>query len=493
MIKQKQQYDIVRPDPESLLQSARSFGYSVETAIADLIDNSITAKASEIKITYGIDRYSSFVRVEDNGTGMNESELLNAMKIGSFNPLNERHEADLGRFGLGLKTASFSQCRRLTVKTRKKTKKEFVRCWDLDVVTAEKDWVLLRHCVDKNSESNLDEFSFTISGTIILWEKLDRLVESDELKSDKEHFYRKFDNVRKHLGITFHRFIETADITIYVNGIKVEAVNPFNISDTVPSTELQEEQLSIRGQQIKIQPYILPHESKLSQDERKQLHLIKGWTEHQGIYLYRNKRLIADGTWLDMNFRKKESQRLCRICIDIPNTLDTEWQIDVKKASAKIPDIIRNRVKAICFTSIEKAIKTYTTRGAYIRHKGQKKEIVYLWVARQKHGIKSYYINEKHPLFELITDYLSDDSDIFRHYIKLIAETIPINLIVNDFSDPETIIETPLQNKISALEKIFESAFSVLIDAGLSETEARKQLYAMEVFQKLNITNHDSF
>lgn len=486
MAKQNQQYDIVRPEPESFLQSARAFGYSVETAIADLIDNSITAKASEIKITYGIDRYSSFVRVEDNGKGMNEKELLNAMKIGSFNPLHARHENDLGRFGLGLKTASFSQCRRLTVKTRNKSGKEFIRCWDLDFVADKKDWVLLRDCADTKSEKILSAFSVDGAGTIILWEKLDRLVESGELKSDKEHFYRKFDNVKKHLGITFHRFIEAYEVSISVNTEEVEAFNPFNVSVDVPSTELQEEQLSIRNQQIKIQPFVLPHESKLSLDERKELQIIKGWTEHQGIYLYRNRRLIADGTWLDLNFRKKESQRLCRICIDIPNTLDTEWQIDVKKASAKIPDVIRKRIKSICFSSIEKAIKIYTTRGAYIRRKGQKKEIVYLWLAKQKHGIKTYHINEKHPLFELIAEFLSDESDVFTDYMKLVAEAIPVNLIANDFSDPETIIETPLQNKTSALEKIFESALTVLIGAGVSETEAKKQLNSMEVFQKLN-------
>lgn len=486
MAKQNKQYDIVRPEPESFLQSARAFGYSVETAIADLIDNSITAKASEIKITYGIDRYSSFVRVEDNGKGMNEKELLNAMKIGSFNPLHARHENDLGRFGLGLKTASFSQCRRLTVKTRNKSGKEFIRCWDLDFVADKKDWVLLRDCADTKSENIVSEFSVDGAGTIILWEKLDRLVESGELKSDKEHFYRKFDNVKKHLGITFHRFIEAYEVSISVNTEEVEAFNPFNVSVDVPSTELQEEQLSIRNQQIKIQPFVLPHESKLSLDERKELQIIKGWTEHQGIYLYRNRRLIADGTWLDLNFRKKESQRLCRICIDIPNTLDTEWQIDVKKASAKIPDVIRKRIKSICFSSIEKAIKIYTTRGAYIRRKGQKKEIVYLWLAKQKHGIKTYHINEKHPLFELIAEFLSDESDVFTDYMKLVSEAIPVNLIANDFSDPETIIETPLQNKTSALEKIFESALTVLIGAGVSETEAKKQLNSMEVFQKLN-------
>lgn len=486
MLKEQAKYDVVRPEPESLLQSARSFGYTVETAIADLIDNSIAANATEIKITYGTDNFSSFVRLEDNGKGMNEKELLNAMKVGSFNPLQERHENDLGRFGLGLKTASFSQCRRLTVKTRNKSGKVYIRCWDLDFVADKKDWVLLRDCADKKSETNISDFSFGGSGTIVLWEKLDRLVELGESKSDKEHFYRKFDNVRKHLGIIFHRFIEENEISILVNDELIEAVNPFHVSAGVPSTELQEEQLSIRNQQIKIQPYVLPHESKLSLDERKELQIIKGWTEHQGIYLYRNKRLIADGTWLDLNFRKKESQRLCRICIDIPNTLDAEWQIDVKKASAKIPDIIRKRIKDICFNSIEKAIKIYTTRGSYIRRKGDKKEVVYLWLARQKHGIKSYHINEKHPLFELITDYLSDESDVFKDYMKLIAEAIPVNLIANDFSDPETIIETPFQNKTSALEKIFQSALTVLIGAGVTETEAKKQLNSMEVFQKLN-------
>jgi hypothetical protein len=494
MAKQGITYDIVRPEPENLLQSSRSFGYSVETAIADLIDNSITAQASEIKIAYGINLYSSFVRIEDNGIGMSEQELVNAMKIGSFNPLNERSETDLGRFGLGLKTASFSQCRRLTVKTKNKSGKEYIRCWDLDLVAKEKDWILLRNCINNQSDNNLGDFSFQNTGTIVLWEKPDRLIESNELQTDKEHFYRKFDNVRKHLGMTFHRFIESREISISVNKETVKAINPFIVSDNVPSTELQEEQLSINGQQIRIQPYILPHESKLSRDEKLQLQLIKGCTEHQGIYLYRNKRLIADGTWLDLNFRKKESQRLCRICIDISNTLDAEWQIDVRKASAKIPDVIRNRIKTICFASLEKAIKVYTHRGAYIRRKGQKKEIIYLWLPKQKHGIKSYHINDKHPLYELIKNYMEGDANIFQNYMKLVAETVPVNIIVNDFADPGILIETPLQNNDSALKKIYESASDILINAGLSEMEAKNTLKSMEVFQKLNIiTDNGTF
>ncbi|MBI5538929.1 MAG: ATP-binding protein [Bacteroidia bacterium] len=487
MKKQIPLYDIVRPEPENLLQSARSFGYSVETAIADIIDNSITAKASKIAITYGIDLFSSYVRIEDNGKGMTEKELLNAMKIGSFSPTQVRNSSDLGRFGLGLKTASFSQCRRLTVKTRNKSGKVFIRCWDLDIVIEKKDWVLLRECADKNSVVNVGDFSFENEGTIVLWEKLDRLVEANEIKFEREHFYRKFDNVRKHLGLIFHRFIEEKKISIIVNNEKINAINPFNVSIEIPSQELQEEQLSINNQQIIIQPYVLPHESKLSPEERKDLQIIKGWTEHQGIFLYRNKRLISDGTWLDLNFKKKESQRLCRICIDIPNTLDSEWQIDVKKASAKIPDVIRKQIKNICLNAIDKSIKIYTTRGAYIRRKGQKKDIVYLWLVKQKNGIKNYYVNDKHPLFELISDYLSDEADVFKNYMKLIAESIPVNLIVNDFSDPDTIIETPLQNNNAALEKMYEYALTVIVDAGCSEQDAKKQLDSMDVFQKLNL------
>ncbi len=487
MAKHHPKYEIARPEPESFLQSARSFGYSVDTAIADLIDNSITAKASEIKITYGIDRYSSFVRIEDNGKGMTEKELSNAMKIGSINPLLPRHENDLGRFGLGLKTASFSQCRRLTIKSRNKSGKEFIRCWDLDFVAKKKDWVLLLDCAEKISEKNLSGFSFDGAGTIILWEKLDRLVESSELTSNKEHFYRKFDNVQKHLGITFHRFIEEEKISITVLDNAIEPINPFNISNDFPSLELAEEQLSINKQHISIQPFILPHESKLSEKERKDLEIIKGWVEHQGIYLYRNKRLIADGTWLDLEFRKKESQRLCRIRIDIPNTLDTEWQIDVKKASAKIPDVIRKQIKGICLTSLEKAIKVYTQRGAYIKRKGEKKEIVYLWKAKQKHGKRFYEINKVHPIYQLIIEYLEGDAYIFNDYIKLIGESLPINFIVNDFSDPAMTMKDFFEDSKPELNAIYQNTIAALVSAGLSKKEAIEKVNKIECFQQLNI------
>lgn len=486
MIDQQELYDIVRPEPESLLQSARSFGYSIETAIADLIDNSITAGANEITITYGIDNFSSFVRIEDNGRGMTENELLNAMKIGSFNPLHSRQTEDLGRFGLGLKTASFSQCRRLTVKSRKDPKNEYVRCWDLDFVTDKKDWVLLKTYVDDKSAKNVGNFSLGSSGTIVLWEKLDRLVESSENESSKEHFYRKFENVKRHIGLIFHRFIEENQISFKIQGNEVFSLNPFNISLKIPSTELAEEHLSISGQSIIIQPYVLPHESKLTTNEKSQLQLMKGWTEHQGIYLYRNKRLISEGSWLDLGFRKKESQRLCRIAIDIPNTLDKEWHIDVKKSSAKIPDTIRKRIKEICFNSIDKAVKVYSHRGAYLKRKDEKKEITYFWKAKQKNGKRFYEVNRQHPIYGLISQYLQEHSYILDDYIKLIGESLPINFIVTDFADPKMTMKDFFEDSKGELKIIYSNTIAALVNNGMSEKEAIEKVDNIECFQQLN-------
>jgi hypothetical protein len=293
--------------------------------------------------------------------------------------------------------------------------------------------------------------------------------------------------VRKHLGITFHRFIEEDEISISVLDDSIKAINPFNISVEVPSSELPEEQLSINRQHISIQPFILPHESKLSEEERNHLEIIKGWTEHQGIYLYRNKRLIADGTWLDLDFRKKESQRLCRIRIDIPNTLDKEWQIDVKKASAKIPDVIRKRIKNICFASIERAIKVYTQRGAYIRRRGERKEIIYLWKAKQKHGKRYYEINKAHPIYQLIIEYLEDDAYIFNDYVKLIGESLPINFIVSDFSDPTMTMKDFFEGSKAELKAIYQNTITALINAGISEKDAIEKVNKIECFQQLNI------
>jgi hypothetical protein len=257
-----QPYDIVRPDPEKEVNSLRSFGYSVETAIADLIDNSVTAGADKISVSYDIDTFGSYVRIEDNGKGMSEGELTNAMKLGSFNPSDEREINDLGRFGLGLKTASFSQCKRLSILSRKGSSPN-IRVWDLDMIQDKKEWILYKDCLDDYSCRKLGILENN-TGTVILWEKLDRLAETGSTDTDRQNFHRKFENVKNYISLVFHRFLENDLLSICVNGELILPTNPFVVSKDKPSQELQESFFIINNSQITVRPYLLPHETKLS-------------------------------------------------------------------------------------------------------------------------------------------------------------------------------------------------------------------------------------
>ncbi|PRY22731.1 histidine kinase/DNA gyrase B/HSP90-like ATPase [Spirosoma oryzae] len=468
------------PDPDAVLQSLRAFGYSLDTAVADLIDNSITAEATEIRITFGLDGVDSFLRIEDNGQGMSLAELRTAMRIGSISPLTTRSSSDLGRFGLGLKTASFSQCRRLTVKTRQESA-VFTRVWDLDNV---KDWVLGTYPVNSSSETNLGNV-MSASGTIVLWEDLDRLIEIGDTTRDKENFYRKLEALKIHLGLIFHRYIEEGSLTIYVGTNPVAPFNPFDISDNFPSKELSASVYSLGTSRVEIQPYILPHESRLAQHEIKKLDIIRGWNEHQGIFLYRNRRLILDGTWLDLPFRKKENQRLVRIQVDIPNTADKEWHIDVKKAHAKVPDALRKQFMQICVDAIEEGKRVYSHRGSYVRRRDEDDQ-TFVWKARQQHGRRAYVINDKHPVYEAICQLLGSEARLFRDYIRIIAETLPVGMLINDFTDSKTVVETDVNGDKTILNDMYENTLHALTKAGMSREQALQELNRMEIFHTLN-------
>lgn len=476
------EFDIVRPDPDKEVNSLRAFGYSIETAIADIIDNSISAKANEIQVSYDIGPFGSFVRIEDNGKGMSSEELTNAMKMGSFNAVDERNCDDLGRFGLGLKTASFSQCKRLSVLSNN-GKSESIRVWDLDVIQDKKEWILFKTCLDKSSQCKINCLK-NETGTIILWEKLDRLAETGNSETDRENFYRKFENVTKYLSLVFHRFIDDNRLKIFINGEEIPSTNPFIISNNKPSQELQESFFIINGSTISIKPYILPHESYLSNSNQKNYDLTRGWIEHQGIYLYRSERLIIDGSWMDLKIKQRESQRLVRICIEITNKHDKEWQVDVKKASAKVPDSIRKNILQICISAINQGIKVYTHRGAYIRRKGEKKNITYTWICKTKKGEKSYQINNQHPLFTLITDLLGDNQHIFKSFITTIESTIPIQLILNDSCDENVTLIQPIENNKELIKMVFKEFVDCMVKSGVKEEQAIDELKTTDLFCK---------
>lgn len=181
-------YDLTLPEPSALVESLRAFGYSLRTAIADLVDNCISASAQNVWIRFEWDGAHSFISLRDDGFGMTDAELVAAMRPGSKSPLEEREPSDLGRFGLGLKTASFSQCRRLSVVTRTKDEPSVARCWDLDYINTAREWRLLK----KVNQHRLTEAGEEIGqqGTIVLWEEMDRVTGS--ARTDDKNAYNRF-------------------------------------------------------------------------------------------------------------------------------------------------------------------------------------------------------------------------------------------------------------------------------------------------------------
>lgn len=316
------------PYAPTLIESTRAIGYSLEAAVADIIDNSIAAGASKVDLFFfPVDK--EYVAILDNGRGMDDEEITTAMQYGSKNPMDERSKDDLGRFGLGLKTASLSQCRSLTVVTKREDVL-LARRWDIDYVEKTGKWTLLILDEDEILQlPHIEELLKYDSGTVVIWQNLDRL-KAGEINFEQA-LGRKIDMVREHLSLVYHRYLSgevgLKKLEIQINNVKIEPIDPFLSSKSVQA--MDDEILVVRGKHIEVRPYILPHISKMTSDEIKMLGGKEGLRKHQGFYVYRNKRLLVWGTWFRM-MRQGEMSKLARIRVDIPNDLDDLWTLDIK-------------------------------------------------------------------------------------------------------------------------------------------------------------------
>ncbi len=319
------------PHASSMIETFRAIGYNLETAVADVIDNSISAQAKNIYFSSQWKGGESVITIMDDGCGMDGDELVAAMRPGAKNPLDDRSEKDLGRFGLGLKTASFSQCRILIVVSKKAGCEQVYWIWDLDYVNKTSKWELIRYPISEEFLHALDKQE---SGTLVVWTHLDRVIPTNTSVSNemaKEKFLAQMDKVKQHLAMTFHRFIEEKSVKLFCWGHEILPWNPFLASEgaTQPFPEEYLGQAVMKG-------YVLPHKSHLTEQAYKNAEGADGWTGQQGFYVYRGKRLMLAGDWLGF-FRKEEHYKLVRIQIDLPNSLDSDWQIDIKKSTARPP------------------------------------------------------------------------------------------------------------------------------------------------------------
>jgi len=476
-------WEIAEPRADALIESTRGFGYSPEAAIADLIDNSISAKAKNIWVSFDWAGELSTVRVEDDGSGMSEAQLANAMRLGSMSPLEERAATDLGRFGLGLKTASFSQAREVTVLSRSKAgQASAVRRWDLDTVVATGQWRLHKSVSPGASDQNLR----SAAGTLVTWSKLDRLVGSVESTDKQAHkrFLEATDRVYHHLEATFHRFTAgKGRINIFVNGRRAEPWDPF-LTTHAATQPLPKEELPFQGALIVVQPFVLPHRSKLAESEAARGGGAGGWNQQQGFYVYRSGRLVAAGDWLGLGLANDEHTKLARIAIDFPASLDHAWQVDVKKSRARPPGELVESLKRIARATRSKAEDVYRHRGKIVAHRTSK-DFVFAWQQyRDRDGKLRYKVNRKHPVIEAVMDAAEPNRPIVERALRFIEETVPTTMIgvaIAESLDEQT---APFGQSKREIRPLADFVFRGLIEDGASIEEALERLSASEPFSQ---------
>lgn len=411
--------EIVNPYVANFIKSLRDIGYTFEIAVADIIDNSITAKSSLIKIHTVVEPRIVF-SVLDNGEGMSSKELVEAMRLASKDPDQKREKSDLGRFGLGLKTASFSQCKKLTVVSKKDGVVSIAQ-WDLDYLAQENEWLLkmpVLEEIDKNPL--LEELLINDKGTLIIWEEIDRY--------EKEAFSEIIEKLRNHLALVFHRFLEGAvlgnKITIIINNSELVAFNPFNINN--PATqEMAIEKIKQFNHYITVQPFILPHHSKVSQQEYERYATEEGYTKSQGFYLYRENRLLIYGTWWGLH-RIKDAHKLVRIKIEINNDQDSVWSIDIKKSAANPSQEIKRDLKRIINQITERGSRPFTGRGKKINDLTTTR----FWnLVPYNNGMK-FVLNERHPILLKLRELLGDqENELLKMYLNGIQSFLPLEAI----------------------------------------------------------------
>jgi hypothetical protein len=470
------QRQTIAPRASVLIESMRDIGYSLQTAVSDVVDNSITARAKNIELLADTTSDTPAIGILDDGSGMSKDELIEAMRPGSRSPLEERDADDLGRFGLGLKTASFSQCRRLTVLTRKDG---ITSCavWDLDVIAETDEWFVELPVNFSDIPWNAD---LGVQGTLVVWQKLDRLVDvGNEL--DRRQLVHQIDETATHLELVFHRFLAGEQglkkTSIFLNGRKLVPFDPFHSRH--PATTFGPEEVFRLGvREMRIQAITLPHHKKVTTEEWNRYAGPEGYIKNQGFYLYRQKRLIIHGTWFNLA-RQTELTKLARVRIDIPNGMDSDWKIDVKKASAQPPRPVRDRLRRIIEVIGAGSKRAYTTRGQRLVTDDR----LPVWTRSQDKNEISYGINPEHPSFDRFIKSLSDpQKNEFKRLLDLIESTIPLDTFFSDISShPESVSTKSLDNE--TLKSLVTEAFVILKSGDRSYDEVKLMMYSAEPFR----------
>lgn len=357
----------VIPSARRLINSLRDLGYDFVHAVADLVDNSIAARASKVDIEVRFEGPDSWVRIVDNGTGMSGSQITEAMRYGAE---RDYEEDDLGKFGLGLKTASLSQCRRLTVASRTDPNQRRIeaRTWDLNEIQKTNRWEVFVLGSDERDEKLVEPLQ-DHTGTVILWQALERVLDYKISWGEKARsgLFNLVGRLDEHLGMVFHRFLageahRRKKLSITINGTLVEPWDPFAREEKA-TDRFDPLEFEVHGQNgkglVRYQAYILPNQAKFSNPRAFQrAGGPNRWNSQQGFYIYRADRMIQSGGWSRMR-TADEHTKLARASIDFYPDLDSEFQINVAKVRVTLPAELKERLKDPVERLVKRARSVY--------------------------------------------------------------------------------------------------------------------------------------
>lgn len=424
------------PQADKLMGSMRHMGYSFESAVADVIDNCISASCENVLLLFPKDRLDPLVvGILDDGLGMSKDSLFEAMRYGCTSSEEERAKDDLGRFGLGMKSASLSQCRILTVVSLFKGKTN-AYTWDYNIILKKKKWVVLELTqLEIESLPYIDKLKGQKQGTLVLWSDFDVLSKS----SDGQTYDALRDMCRSlddYLSLIFHRYIGAKNhkLSICINNLKLKPFDPF-LEDHPKTTTKPERTIALQDSNgkeclIRIKTFVLPFISDLTDKDKKLVGGIENLRQKQGFYVYRNQRLIIWGTWFGMKPRA-ELTKNARIRVDIPNSLDDIWSIDIKKQTATIPKRIQNQLRQTVLEALEISTRQQTHRG---RRESVNDDVEYVWERMRGRNDHFYYqINRDGYLYQMIRNKMTDeDASYFDMFLKEVERNFPIQQMYVD-------------------------------------------------------------
>ncbi len=473
------------PKAKLLMGSMRHMGYSFANAIADVMDNSISAGARNIRLLFPTNAEDIYVGILDDGCGMSEQELFRAMCYGSQANEKERDEDDLGRFGLGMKSASLSQCRKMTVVSKKDGDISAYR-WDYDAITSQgqrSDWDVLKlddfeieqlHCYE--------EFSQIEHGTLVLWETFDGLYAASGGRI-YEALTRNRNTLLDHIPLIYHRFISEDGLKIFINYEELQPLDPFlsHRSDCSWGT-IPQPLTDSKGKEhfIQITPYKLPFISEMSEAEQKLIGGAEKMNKMQGYYIYRGRRLIRYGTWFGMP--RHEISKYARIKVDIPNCMDDIWKVDVMKRNAEIPTELQKLLEKTISSLIAKSTRQTKFRGRKVTSPEESQ--IYVWDRiESRQNYFSYKINRDNRFIQSVIEQMDDKQKIaIEMLFQQIETNIPIHQMHLDH-DENHIDRTTDRDQ---LQNLFEQACQAVdwqIFKGTLPQDAVKSIMECEQFR----------